>query len=326
MIAGVSPSLSGLVQAAVNVEKTGANMSDGAVRYRSSSESLEGLLLKVSSRERDRKAAVRKLEKKSRAHVAKLAALWIAILCFVLFLVALVTVYFWADTPSWIRNGGIIAYFLATLSLLARSITDGARSFAAIFAPMKYVYPASIVSMKNDHETLTELARSEYRGDLPEASRMLNLEAEELEERRTLFFGLIEKTGLWPILLAGNVAVAGLAKVTDAAGKDAAGANLWSTFGAVAFVLVVANISMKQHAMTLRRYAAMFERARLLFDEGQQPQVARDVADLKVSEAVPQSAAEPYGLAPDNDAPTAGQLPTTTDGRPGRGAEPRCST
>jgi hypothetical protein len=130
---------------------------------------------------------------------------------------------------------------------------------------------------------------------------MLNIEAEELEQRRILLFGLIEKTGLWPILLAGNVAAGGLAKTGDAAGHGVATANLWSSYSAVAFVLVVANVSMKQYSMTLRRYAAMFKRARLLIDESEQPRATMAVADLEISEAELQATAQPHEPASDGD-------------------------
>jgi hypothetical protein len=234
------------------------------------SEVFEELLLQVSVREHELKATLRNRGRERPGKLARVVTLWILALSFGLFLLVLAAVYFRSDTPSWARYGGIVAYLVATLALIARSVADGARGFAAIFAPMKHIYPLHVHSMKHDYETTTQLVVSTFWKELPEASQLMNIEAEELEQRRTLLFGLIEKAGVWPMLLAGNLAASGLAKADPSVTNGVAMSTLWPSFSAAAFVLVLANVSMKQYSMTLRRYAAMFERARLMMDKPEQ--------------------------------------------------------
>lgn len=286
------------------------------------SEPLEELLQQVTNRERELKATIRDLRKKKRFNTARIAAFRTALFFFAIFFMALTTVYFWQDTPQFIRIGGVVAYLLATMALVAVSAADGALGFLTVFAPMSYMYPLHLESMKSDYKMIIQVALSKYRRALPEASRLLRIEADELDERRALLSGVIEKTGLLPLLLAGNIGTLGLVTSGSAAKDAIATSDLWPSISAAGFVLVLANVSMKQYSMTLRRYASCFERAILLMDQVPPTSNAQPAVELNLNRLENEVMGHSREHDVRNDAPCDGALGRLADLGVGHGPEP----
>jgi hypothetical protein len=171
------------------------------------------------------------------------------------FLVVLATVTIWKGAPAFVRWVGIGTYLGAMLAASVGALANGAEGLLSMFNPMKHAFPHNMEGILSDYTLATDLAQAPYGDPLPEIASALKEEADDVEARRVAVFGMLDKIGVWPMLMGG---IAGAGQL----GKGVA----WPGSAAIVFILFVGNMSLLNFSKTLRRYASVLERAQRILD------------------------------------------------------------